>query len=120
MTTQLCGAMKQIQAELDKIPAEQREMMEKMMPAFHPPYEWALDKSGEHLLGMTQRFGPFNFVVNTDKISRDMAEDQGLKLFVDPAMQDRYGILTFVTGFVVYFLGRAKDFGKRTRLSDKE
>jgi len=70
-------------------------MMEKMMPAFHPPYAWALDKSGEHLLGMTQRFGPFNFVVNTDKISRDMAEDQGFKLFLDPAMKDRYGVLTY-------------------------
>jgi spermidine/putrescine transport system substrate-binding protein len=69
--------------------------MEKMLPEFHPPYEWALDKSGEHLLGMTQRFGPFSFVVNTDKISRDMAEDQGFKLFLDPAMKDRYGVLTY-------------------------
>ena len=70
-------------------------MMEKMMPDFHPPYPWAMDKSGEHLLGMTQRFGPFSFVVNTDKISRDMAEDQGFNLFLDPAMKDRYGILTY-------------------------
>ena len=67
----------------------------KMMPQFHPPYEWAMDKTGEHLLGMTQRFGPFNFVVNTDKISRDMAEDQGFKLFLDPAMKGRYGVLTY-------------------------
>jgi spermidine/putrescine transport system substrate-binding protein len=66
-----------------------------MMPEFHPPYEWAMDKSGQHLLGMAQRFGPFSFVVNTDKISRDMAEDQGFKLFLDPAMKDRYGVLTY-------------------------
>jgi len=78
------------------LPRERFEpYMEKMLPQFHPPYEWALDKSGEHLLGMTQRFGPFNFVVNTDKISRDMAEDQGFKLFLDPAMKDRYGVLTY-------------------------
>jgi spermidine/putrescine transport system substrate-binding protein len=70
-------------------------MFEKMMPEFHPPYAWAMDKTGEHLLGMTQRFGPFSFVVNTDKISRDMAEDQGFKLFLDPAMKDRYGVLTY-------------------------
>jgi len=44
---------------------------------------------------MTQRFGPFSFVVNTDKISRKMAEDQGFKLFLDPAMKGRYGILTY-------------------------
>ena len=68
---------------------------DKMMPQFAPPYEWAMDKSGEHLLGMTQRFGPFSFVVNTDKISREMAEDQGFKLFLDPKMKDRYGVLTY-------------------------
>ncbi len=67
----------------------------KMMPAFHPPYPWAMDKTGEHLLGVTQRFGPFNFVVNTDKISREMAEDQGFKLFLDAGMKDRYGVLTY-------------------------
>jgi spermidine/putrescine transport system substrate-binding protein len=69
--------------------------MEKMMPQFHPPYTWAMDKSGKELLGMTQRFGPFSFVVNTDKISREMAEDQGFKLFLDSAMKGRYGVLTY-------------------------
>ncbi len=70
-------------------------MFSKMMPQFHPPYPWAMDKTGQHLLGMTQRFGPFSFVVNTDKISRDMAEDQGFKLFLDPKMKGRYGVLTY-------------------------
>jgi len=70
-------------------------MYEKMMPQFHPPYPWAMDKDGKELLGMTQRFGPFSFVVNTDKISRGTAEDQGFKLFLDPAMKGKYGILTY-------------------------
>ncbi len=70
-------------------------MMKKMMPQFHPPYEWAMDKDKKELLGMTQRFGPFSFVVNTDKISRGMAEDQGFKLFLDPAMKGKYGLLTY-------------------------
>ena len=79
-----------------ELPRERFEpFFEAMMPEFHPPYEWAMDKSGEHLLGVTQRFGPFNFVVNTDKISRATAEDQGFKLFLDPAMKDRYGVLTY-------------------------
>jgi spermidine/putrescine transport system substrate-binding protein len=79
-----------------ELPRERFEpFFAKMMPAFHPPYPWAMDKTGEHLLGVTQRFGPFNFVVNTDKISRAMAEDQGYKLFLDPAMKDRYGVLTY-------------------------
>ena len=70
-------------------------MMNKMMPQFHAPYEWAMDKDKKELLGMTQRFGPFSFVVNTDKISRGMAEDQGFKLFLDPAMKGKYGMLTY-------------------------
>ena len=81
---------------INDIPRDRFEpFFEKMMPAFHPPYEWAMDKTGEHLLGMTQRFGPFNFVVNTNKISRGMAEDQGFKLFLDPAMKGKYGVLTY-------------------------
>jgi spermidine/putrescine transport system substrate-binding protein len=68
---------------------------EKMLPQFRPPYHWAMDDGGTELLGMVQRFGPFSFVVNTDKISREMAEDQGFKLFLDPAMKDRYGVLTY-------------------------
>jgi len=78
------------------IPRDRFEpMYSKMMPQFHPPYSWAMDKSGKELLGMTQRFGPFSFVVNTDKISRKMAEDQGFKLFLDPAMKGKYGVLTY-------------------------
>ncbi len=68
---------------------------EKMMQRFHPPFEWAMDKGGKELIGMAQRFGPFCFVVNTNKISRKMAEDQGFKLFLDPKMKGRYGLLTY-------------------------
>jgi spermidine/putrescine transport system substrate-binding protein len=81
---------------IKELPRDRFEpMFERMMPQFHPPYEWAMDKTGKHLLGMTQRFGPFSFVVNTDKISRKMAEDQGFKLFLDPKMKGRYGVLTY-------------------------
>ncbi|MEO1293659.1 MAG: PotD/PotF family extracellular solute-binding protein [Pseudomonadota bacterium] len=75
---------------------------ERFMPFFEsyadgfksPPYPLAFADDGE-LIGMPQRYGPFSFVVNTDKISREMAEDQGWKLFLDPAMADRYGVLTY-------------------------
>ena len=66
---------------------------ETMLPAFKPPYRWALDESGEQLIGMAQRFGPYSFVVNTDKISREMAEDQGWNLWNDDSYAGRYGIL---------------------------
>jgi len=81
---------------IKELPRDRFEpFFEKMLPAFQPPYEWAMDKTGEHLLGMAQRFGPFSFVVNTDKVSRPMAEDQGFKLFLDPKMKGRYGVLTY-------------------------
>jgi len=67
---------------------------EKMSPEFAKPYPLAFADNGD-LIGMPQRYGPFSFVVNTDKISREMAEDQGWKLFLDSAMQGRYGILTY-------------------------
>ncbi|MCV6598014.1 MAG: PotD/PotF family extracellular solute-binding protein [Mangrovicoccus sp.] len=67
---------------------------DKMAPEFAAPYPLAFADSGD-LIGMPQRYGPFSFVVNTDKISREMAEDQGWKLFLDPAMKDRYGVLTY-------------------------
>ena len=66
---------------------------EKMLPAFKPPYKWAMDESGENLLGIAQRFGPYSYVVNTDKISRQTAEDQGWNLFNDAANAGKYGIL---------------------------
>jgi spermidine/putrescine transport system substrate-binding protein len=67
---------------------------DRMLPGFSDPYPLAFADDGS-LIGMPQRFGPFSFVVNTDKISREMAEDQGWSLFLDAAMADRYGVLTY-------------------------
>ncbi|SDE48892.1 ABC transporter substrate-binding protein [Rhodospira trueperi] len=67
---------------------------ERMSPTFAEPYPLAFADDG-NLIGMPQRYGPFSFVVNTDKISRATAEEQGWKLFLDPAMKDRFGILTY-------------------------
>ena len=66
-----------------------------MLEEFRGPYPLAYDASGEHLIGIVQRFGPFCFVVNTDKISREMAEDEGYQLFLDASMDQRYGVLTY-------------------------
>jgi spermidine/putrescine transport system substrate-binding protein len=64
----------------------------KMLPAFKPPYKWAMDDAGSELLGMCQRFGPYSFVVNTDKVSRQTAEDQGWDLWNDSANDKKYGV----------------------------
>ena len=65
---------------------------DKMLPAFKAPYKWAMDDSGANLLGIAQRFGPYSFVVNTDKISRATAEDQGWDLWNDAANDKKYGV----------------------------
>lgn len=67
---------------------------DQMLPGFSDPYPLAFADDG-NLIGMPQRYGPFSFVVNTDKISQDMAEDQGWNLFLDSAMNGRYGVLTY-------------------------
>ena len=63
-----------------------------MLPGFKAPYKWAMDDAGQQLLGMAQRFGPYSFVVNTDKISRATAEDQGWDLWNDAANDKKYGV----------------------------
>ncbi|WP_366553625.1 ABC transporter substrate-binding protein [Aquibaculum sediminis] len=69
---------------------------DQMLPEFRDPEPYPLAFSPEgDLIGIPQRFGPFSFVVNTDKISREMAEDQGWNLFLDPDMSERYGVLTY-------------------------
>jgi len=73
--------------------AEFEPFFDKMLPMFKPPYKWAMSDDGKELLGMAQRFGPYSYVVNTDKISRKTAEDTGWDLFNDPALAGKYGIL---------------------------
>jgi spermidine/putrescine transport system substrate-binding protein len=67
---------------------------EKMSPEFARPYPLAFSDDAD-LIGMPQRYGPFSFVVNTDKISRKTAEEVGWDLFFDPKMKNRYGVLTY-------------------------
>jgi spermidine/putrescine transport system substrate-binding protein len=75
------------------LPRDQFEpYFEKMLSDFKAPYKWAMSDDGKELLGMAQRFGPYSFVVNTDKISRKIAEEQGWDLFNDPKLADRYGV----------------------------
>ncbi|MCP4381063.1 MAG: extracellular solute-binding protein [Hyphomicrobiales bacterium] len=65
----------------------------EMLPGFEWPYRWCMSDDGEDLLGIIQRYGPFSFVVNTDKVSRATAEDVGWDLFNDPANAGKYGVL---------------------------
>lgn len=67
------------------------EMKEK----FHLPYKWATSEDGEKLLGIVQRYETFDFVINPDVISPELAMDEGWDLFNNPDFAGRYGILAY-------------------------
>ncbi len=46
-------------------------------------------------LGVPQRCGPFNLVINQDKLSPAVAREQGFRLALDPAFHRRFGILYY-------------------------
>ena len=79
--------------ELDR--ARFEPYFEAMLPMFQPPYKWAMSLDNEHLLGVCQRVDTFDFVINTDVVSADMAKDEGWDLFNNPDMAGRYGILAY-------------------------
>ena len=66
---------------------------QRMLPRFERLYAWARDSEG-CLIGTCQRFGPFNLVVNTNRIDRASAEDQGFAL-ADERSPRPYGILLY-------------------------
>ena len=74
-------------------PARFEPLFEDMLPQFSRLYRWARDSEGS-LIGICQRFGPFNFVVNTNRIDRASAEDQGFELANERAPRP-YGILLY-------------------------
>lgn len=102
---------------------------EKMLSDFKPQYSWAMSEDGKELLGMAQRFGPFNFVVNTDKISRDTAEKVGWKLWADDSLDGKFGIqesddwnvvdIFMVAGVDPYKEHSAEDFEKFAKAARK-
>lgn len=74
--------------------------------SIHPVYSdllpWSYDAAG-NLIGIGQRFGPFNLVINANAISRVSAEDQGFNLANDPRNHKRFGILNYPDFNVFHF-----------------
>lgn len=66
--------------------------LDKLLPEFDRLSHWARNDHG-NLIGICQRFGAFNFCVNTKRIDQTTAEDQGFDLANDPTR--RFGILTY-------------------------
>jgi spermidine/putrescine transport system substrate-binding protein len=91
------------------VPLDQEDFQQyfepgRVLPQFEWPYRWAMSLDGTALLGTVQRFGPFNFVINTDVISAATAEDEGWNLFLDAANKGRFGVLTYPNWNVMHLL----------------
>jgi spermidine/putrescine transport system substrate-binding protein len=81
---------------INELPRDRFEpYFDDMLPMFKSPYHWAMSVDQEHLLGVCQRVDTFDFVVNTDVISAAEATKTGWDIFLDPAMEGRYGILAY-------------------------
>jgi spermidine/putrescine transport system substrate-binding protein len=75
-----------------------KDRFENYVQSIHPTYSSLLPWSFNHndeLIGIGQRFGPFNLVVNTHSISVSVARDQGFNLANDPAYSKRFGFLDY-------------------------
>ena len=74
------------------------ELEQRYRDSIHPLYQrflpWSYRDSGE-LIGIGQRFGPFNLVINNRAVSRRSAEDEGFALADDPRFRRRYAILDY-------------------------
>ncbi|OED41863.1 hypothetical protein AB833_08470 [Chromatiales bacterium (ex Bugula neritina AB1)] len=66
--------------------------LDNLLPEFDRLAHWAYNDAGD-IVGVCQRFGAFNFVVNTDRIDQSSAEDQGFDLAND--RNRRFGILRY-------------------------
>ncbi len=70
------------------------QYLEGLLPAFGDLRKWCID-ADDQIVGLPQRFGPFNLVVNTKRISLQSARDQGFHLADDPDFSNRFAILAY-------------------------
>lgn len=89
------------------------------LPQFSDLYQWGQSANGDALIGICQRFGPFNLVVNSDRVSRTSAEDQGYHLVDDPRHAGHFGILAY-DDFNVFHICIGAELDPFTPKSDED
>ncbi|NIQ37846.1 MAG: twin-arginine translocation signal domain-containing protein [Proteobacteria bacterium] len=91
----------------------------KFFPSrFQWPYEWAMAEDG-NLLGMPQRYGPFNFVISTKGISKETAQEEGWNLFNDPKNKGKWALLNW-DNWVLYQMSQAAGVYPFRKHTDEE
>ena len=67
----------------------------RLLPRLDDFYRWTRSRDGRDIVGICQRFGPFNLVIDEDSVARATAESEGFLLADDPANAGRYGVLEY-------------------------
>lgn len=68
---------------------------DRWLPWLDDLHRWTRSRDGNDVVGVGQRFGPFNIVVDEGRIARDTAESEGFLLADYPANRGRYGVLEY-------------------------
>lgn len=90
-----------------------------MLSWLQPYLQAAYSRDGGALIGVCQRFGPFNLVINEARISRATAADQGFELANDRGNAGRFGILSY-DDFNVFHIAIGAGLDPFVRLSEAE
>ena len=68
---------------------------DRLLPWLAEHLHWTLSSDGTERIGIGQRFGPFNIVINEERLSRTHAEDEGFGMRRDDAQRGRYAVLAY-------------------------
>ncbi len=71
------------------------ETADHLLPQFDEFFSCGWSPDGSSLLGICQRFGPFNLVINTELISAGTARSEGFLLADDPGHRGSFGMLDY-------------------------
>ena len=91
----------------------------RWIPAFRDLFGCCMRADGAAALGVCQRFGPFNLVINKHLVSPATAKAEGFNLADDPAMHGRYGVMD-MADFNVFHIAMACGFDPFRRLDGPE
>ena len=92
---------------------------DRLLPQFEPLYRWTRSRDGNDIIGVCQRFGPFNIVINEDRITRDTAETEGFLLADDAGHAERYGVLEY-DDFNIFHICIAAGLNPFTELTETQ
>lgn len=95
-----------------------RPLYDMNVSGFEWPYTWAMDESGQALLGMIQRYGPSAMAINADMIDPAAVESGGYMEMIEGAA-GQYGILDY-ENWVIMHTCMAAGFSPFRKHSDAE